>query len=463
MSQQKRWEELQEKHPSFTFSKFATEQINQDLQVSYYYSLANNPEFIHQVTFKNFSFERWQDQSEQLRQQLLFNLGLVEMFSYWKTTASAKIIIEAGELNNEQLKFWQELLQGGMGEFLYVNQLDPRVLQPNWQIQNESTSQANSATAQLEPSSSLVGIGGGKDSLVTTYLLNKANQSFDSLIIEPASPATNSIAELFSNHNVIKIERRFDPQMLKLNHNGYLNGHVPFSASAAFLGLISAVANGHQNFIVGNENSASEATATYETLTINHQYSKSFAFEKNFDQYCKQFIVNNVNYFSFIRPFYELKIAQIFCSLPEEFLTSFRSCNRGQKQGCWCGSCPKCLFVFLILAPFCDFDFLTNEIFHTNLFANEKLIEDAKKLTGIISVKPLECIGTIEESKVAFYLTLQKFINENRALTPMLELAKTEIIDRETDWEERVQKILTHYETDNLLPTWAQEITKSLI
>ena len=55
----------------------------------------------------------------------VFHLGLIESFSYWKATASPVIEVLAGESHaTDQIRWWEDLLINGMGEFFYRNDID---------------------------------------------------------------------------------------------------------------------------------------------------------------------------------------------------------------------------------------------------------------------------------------------------------------------------------------------------
>ena len=97
---------------------------------------------------------------------------------------------------------------------------------------------------------------------------------------------------------------------------------------------------------LSNESSANESTVAGST--VNHQYSKSFEFEQDFHKYEKDWLGSGVYYFSMLRPLSEFQIAKYFAGATA-YHDIFRSCNAGSKQDIWCGHCPKCLFVFLIL------------------------------------------------------------------------------------------------------------------
>ena len=132
----------------------------------------------------------------------------------------------------------------------------------------------------------------------------------------------------YSDEDIIYVERIIDPKLLELNKEGYLNGHIPFSAMLAFLSSTTAALLGIKNIVVSNENSANEETAK----GANHQYSKSFEFENDFRNYVNQFVYSNevINYYSLLRPLLEIQIVKLF-SNHKKYFNIFKSCNVGSK------------------------------------------------------------------------------------------------------------------------------------
>ena len=206
---------------------------------------------------------------------------------------------------------------------------------------------------------------------------------------------------------------------MELNRKGFLNGHTPFSAYLAFLTVLIGVIFDKKYIALSNERSSNEGNLKYLGKTINHQYSKSFDFEKKFRNYSKKYLAEDIEYFSFLRPLYEIQIAKLFSKYFDKYGTVFLSCNEayktysGKKKPTkkWCGHCPKCLFVFAILYPFIKTKKLI-KIFGQNLFDKKELLNLMKELIGESRFKPFECVGTKKESLIAFYLSWEKVKKE---------------------------------------------------
>ena len=253
----------------------------------------------------------------------------------------------------------------------------------------------------------MIPVGGGKDSSVTIELLKDKADIYCYIInSRGATNATVEVAQL--TKRTIYAKRTLDKNMLELNKKGYLNGHTPFSAIVAFSSIIAAYLNGLKFIALSNESSANESTI--KDSYINHQYSKSYEFEKDFRYYESTFINSGVYYFSFLRPINELQIAMLFSRF-KKYHPIFKSCNVGSKQDIWCCHCSKCLFVYIILAPFLTIKEL-NGIFNKRLLEDETLLNDFEKLCGIIEEKPFECVGSRDEVNASINEIINKYEKE---------------------------------------------------
>ena len=348
---------------------------------------------------------------EKLLDELLFNIHLMLGISYWKLHCPAKIVIKTKPLTKDQAEFWNKVYTKGLGEFFYKNKIDYRAL-VNFPYEESVQVQP---TSFLRKNRSLVGIGGGKDSVVVAELLKENDGDFSTFIIENRkhNEVAANVAKIVGRDLII-VKRQIDTQLFVLNFTkGVYNGHIPISAVYAFIGVLLAVSYDYSYVVVGNEKSASYGNKEYFGQIINHQWSKSSEFENLFREYVKKFVTYDVSYFSILRPFFEVKITEIFAKYSQYF-PIFSSCNRIDKivqtsslKSHWCCECPKCAFVFVMLATFISKEDVV-KIFGENLLNKESLINTYKELLGITGIKPFECVGTPDEVMVAFYLTHKK-------------------------------------------------------
>ncbi len=337
--------------------------------------------------------------TKDIPKKLLESLHIMLGISYWKFHCATNLRMPYA-LHKKEADFWNVVYKKGLGEFFYINNLDPKV-SPKFPF-NKNTKSDKLQTSSFK-NRALVGIGGGKDSIVVAELLKQHGFDFTAFVVEnKESELVNSIIEILGVGD-LKIQRILDE---KVHGQHQYNGHIPVSAIYAFLGIFSCIAYGYKYFIVGNEYSSNFGNTVYRGLEVNHQWSKSFEFEKLFSDYIKNFINPDVQYFSLLRPFYEIRIVKLFSQLGKKYFPYFSSCNKNfaikkEAEKLWCGVCPKCIFVFILLSAYLSKRELIN-IFGKNLYQEKKLLPLFKDILGLGNMKPFDCVGTFKEAQTAF-------------------------------------------------------------
>ena len=412
----KKIDALRKKYPEFVYQEFEWKYLKPNLEIWFDFLIRSTSspnkdlKFKTQITVKKVSNKHLNNINKRDLDNLIFHLGLIEMLNYWKLTCSPNILINARNLYREEKMFLRKTILNGMGEYFYKNQIDfTKSGFLNIKV-NQSQPLYKASTKKLSQNKILVPIGGGKDSPVTIELLKKKGNILGGFILN-AKSSQLKIAKIANLREVVLIERKLDPLLLKLNKSGkFLNGHVPFSAFLAYLSLIVALIFNYGRIVFSWEKSANEPNLKYKGRWINHQWSKTSKFEKEFNRLAKKYLLKNVNVFSALRKFSELEIAQIFARL-KKYHSVFLSCNNAYKISAkklkWCGECPKCLFVFAILYPFLEERELV-KIFGRNLFEDKSLLPLMLKLVGKKETKPFECVGTKKETFLAFSLALKR-------------------------------------------------------
>jgi len=395
------------KYKFFSFEKYSYSFSDSCLHIKYDFNLADVYHFKPTINIPEKDFLNMQLVADNLSvnflKNIIFHIGMVELISYWKCTCSPKIIIKPHFLSPEQIVFWKKLYYRGLGEFFYLNSIQT---DENSFCEIYANSGGKLSVSSFNTTDDvLVPIGGGKDSVVTLELLSSLKTNNLPLILNPRGATLSTISSAgYSNNNIFEIQRTIHPQLLRLNNEGFLNGHTPFSALLAFISILAAGMTGKRNIALSNESSANESTIS--NTNINHQYSKSYEFEHDFRNYVSNYISDSFNYFSFLRPLNELQIGKLFSGFPKYFPV-FKSCNAGSKNDIWCGVCSKCLFTYIILSPFITLKNL-NEIFGKNLLDDINLKYYFDQLIGIEDTKPFDCVGTVEEIQTALILAIRK-------------------------------------------------------
>ncbi len=431
---------LRAQHSVFSYDSFTHEVVGNALSISWHFSI--EPDLVFRPSL---SIPLPEHYSLESIDAFIFNLGMVELLSYWKATCSPKIVIKAGTLTQEQLVFWRNLLMQGMGEYFYQNEIDfTHDDLVHFQVESDKIHESVSNPHTQNPiPNHLILVGGGKDSVVALETVKSSEEAAQVLLVNP-TPAALEVSRIAGFASPLVVSRTIDPLLLELNKNGYLNGHTPFSALLAFLSALVAQLYGYNHVIVGNERSSDEGNIVWRGHTINHQYSKSDAFEAQARAYIKECLSPEITYFSLLRPLYELQIARIFSHYPQYF-DAFLSCNRS-KTG-WCRNCPKCLFTFSALAPFIGLD-RTIAIFGGDVFPNLDLIPLIDASLNEANPKPFECVGTRAETSVAFELCIKLYED---ALPPILAYARKHYLVG-SDTAQGNPEILEAWGNDRALP-----------
>jgi len=445
---------LQKKYPEFVYKNYSWKIVNRDFNISFNFLIKPNIKFSPKIVIKNVSSKQIKKVGDRVLNNLVFNLGLIELLSYWKATCSPKIIIEAGFLNKEQINWWKDLINNGMSQFFYENKIN--FTNKNFLNIINGKKELKSETYQRKfKNHILVPIGGGKDSIVTLEILKKAKKEISCFSLN-LSDLARQIIRVSGCKKMIIVERKLDKKLIELNQKDFLNGHTPFSAYLAFLSVILAVIFDKKYISFSNERSSNEGNVRYLGRVINHQYSKSFDFEQKFRKYSKKYLAKNAEYFSFLRPLYEIQIAKLFLRYPKYF-DIFLSCNEAMKTYSgtkkparkWCGKCPKCLFAFMIFYPFIKKEKLI-KIFNKNLLDKKELLPLMLELIGERKFKPFECVGTKKESLSALYLDWEKE-GKRKAMPLLLKYFETNILPKHRNLKKESENIMNSWNNQNNL------------
>ena len=397
------FETLRKEYPEFLYESFGVEKGEDEIILSFRFSLGDWV-FTPETRIKTDNLKLINAVDSPSAKRIAFYIGMVEAVSYWKAACAPKVRVLCGHLSEVEASFFKKLWFGGLGEFFYRNSV-----KTDYESFVEIISEGEKEDFGGPFNSSginIIPVGGGKDSAVTTELLSGfADKNMFFTVNDQPARSECVAAAGYDGGRIIRTYRTIDKNLLELNRLGFLNGHTPFSAIVAFLGYYCAYIIGAKNIVLSNESSANEANVGGEN--VNHQYSKSYEFENDFDSFVKERFGFDINYFSLLRPFNEAQIAKMFSAYPK-YLGVFKSCNAGSKKNIWCGNCAKCLFVFIMLSPFVEIGEL-EKAFGCNMLTKTELMSDFEGLCGFSGIKPFECVGTAREVNACLELTLGKY------------------------------------------------------
>ncbi len=396
-------------------------------------------------------------------QQALRALHLSLGISYYKIFLPPTIA-QPYAMAATEADFWNDVFGNGLGEFLYVNKLSKN--------QVAKFSQQNGTLyTPIQPigldKKAVLGIGGGKDSIVAGELLKKLDVDITGFVMATGEQLGQSkaVADVMKIP-LLAVGRTLDPKLMNLQMQpGAYRGHVPISLIFGLVGTVLALSQNASYVVVANEASSSTPTVQWQGEAVNHQWSKSFNFEQSLQQYIQQNIAQDLTYFSAIRPLTSIAVAKRFAQYPQYFevFTSdnfvFRIDPSKRPNGRWSLESPKSLSSYILLAPWLS-DTEIKRIF-TQDFLNEPSLEPLfLELTGQTGHPPLDCVGTVKELVLSLNLlaTQKRYTN-----SCLMDIARKTKIIHESSWDDEANTLLKPEQDQALPPELSGPILAELI
>lgn len=327
--------------------------------------------------------------------RLLDLLSVVAGVSYAKAFAPASVAFPSLDLSPSGLELVARTYDEGMREFAFENGL---ALSSPFTLDGTARAVARAHEPTGGRQRPLVPFGGGRDSCVVASALLHLSPTLFSVGDNPYAAAI--AATLGLEH--VSVGREIDPGLLALNNAGAPNGHVPVTAINSLISLVYAQLTGHTSVVMANEKSASRPTRVVDGVEVNHQFSKSHAYERLLSDAVRD-TGSPVAYLSVLRNVHDRDLSRAFALRCTPLHHGFMSCNRAmvrdssQRSNGWCNSCAKCRGVFLSLAPFLPPARMIS-IFGTDLLADPDQFDGfAALLTD--GDKPFECVADVEEAR----------------------------------------------------------------
>jgi UDP-N-acetyl-alpha-D-muramoyl-L-alanyl-L-glutamate epimerase len=380
-------------YKSFIFEHYIYDHSSSTLSLIYRFD--GGPRFEEKLIFE-FAQRTLASAESEVLDRIFRLVFLMAGVSYYKTFVPKTVICEAFRLDPATAGFIQKFYENGLAEFAFANKISLRD-----HLEIRSTAVRSVAPIAIElPQRACVPVGGGKDSIVSIECLKRAGEPVTIFALGDAEPISACIAA--AQLPYIRVRRRLDPELFRLNQAGAFNGHIPITGILSAIALAAAVMHGADAVVMSNEHSASAPNLQLGDIEVNHQFSKSFEFEIELTNFVRTYISASIKYFSLLRPLSEIEIARRFARY-RQYFGIFHSCNAAFRQARdarairWCGNCPKCRFVFLALSPFLAKAELIG-IFGRNLLDDDDQRNGFARLCGLEAHKPFECVGEVGES-----------------------------------------------------------------
>jgi hypothetical protein len=347
---------------------------------------------------------------------------LLAGISYFKVAAPPVIEVPSG-LRTAERALLGAFYRSGLGEYAYRNHLDLSGLR----IEAPDLSDVDPGPPP-DDGRVLVPFGGGLDSIVTVEGMRSASSDLALFVLSRVDDRFDAIeaAAAITELPIVRAARSIDHKVLRSAELGYLNGHVPVTGILTSIAVMAAVLDGRGVVAMSNEWSASMGNFEWNGMVVNHQWSKSLEFEDLFRAAVHAALPIAPDDFSWLRSRSELWVAQRFAALTP-YHRVFRSCNRAfqldraRRLDQWCGTCDKCCFIDLILAPFLSRAELDTIFDGREPLADPALTDRFRSLLDLgDDPKPFECVGDVDECRVAALLAAARPDRRDGALVQAL-------------------------------------------
>jgi hypothetical protein len=180
------------------------------------------------------------------------------------------------------------------------------------------------------------------------------------------------------------------------------------TVSSYWTALPVALQHGYTNVALGITRSTDEHNLTWERNgeEINYLWGMSTTAEELLHDYIRTWLVPNLSMFHILRPIYDLNVFSLLNgsldAVPET-----HSCAQVKP---WCCRCAKCIYVWMNYVAWLP-EQVVAETFTVNLFHLPENRTILRKMLGLESYKPTDCVGTVSEARLAFLLCRRRGVS----------------------------------------------------
>jgi hypothetical protein len=330
-----------------------------------------------------------------------------------KAGSLAPTEIDAGPyddlVDDEFWNLWETLFRNVWGVWRFENDLpDYRLPRPPAPATRDGTTPIEVTEGETEL---LMLCGGGKDSLIGMKLLERAGLGYDAFIYSHSAygrgdPQHRLVDRLVAHCHPRRVHRAWvlDDAL-----------DAPISAAYPELGINQIVAaetvssywtalpvvlqHGFTEVALGVTRSTDEHNLVWDKTgeQINYLWGMSAAAEQLLHEYVRRQLLTNVTMFHLLRPIYDVNVF----SLLRRDLDAVPSTHSCAQQKPWCCRCAKCVYVWMNYVAWLPPDVVA-ATFDVNLFDLSENRTILRKMLGLESYKPTDCIGTVGEARLAF-------------------------------------------------------------
>jgi hypothetical protein len=259
--------------------------------------------------------------------------------------------------------------------------------------------------------------GGGKDSLASMKLLERAEIDYETFVYSHSTYGRGQ----FQHDLIDRLIAHCEPR--RVHRAWVLDDAVdaPIAAAYGDLGVRRIVAaetvssywtalpvalhHGCTEVALGITRSTDEHNLVWDKTgeEINYLWGMSGEAEVLVHDYVRRELVSNLTMFHLLRPVYDVGVF----SLLRQDLDAVPSTHSCAQLKPWCCRCAKCLYVWMSYMAWLPVEAIA-PMFDVNLFDLAENRATLRKMLGLESHKPTDCVGTVSEARLAFAMCRAK-------------------------------------------------------
>ncbi len=321
---------------------------------------------------------------------------------------------------------WTQVVRGVWAQWRFEHDL-PDYAGPEL-LGSPSGSPARPASAAADRPAdrpeTLAFFGGGKDSVVSLRILERIAGRCDTLVysssVYGAADRQHTLCDdLLDSLGTPTATRRrvwayddiLGSPVLRLSPQRGSSGLTAAETPASlFVALPLVLEHGYKRLCLGHERSADRGNVVWARTgeSVNHQWGKTLECERLLAHYLRSQLVDDCHYFSPLKPVHDPLILTMLASDPTS-VPFTHSCNVAKP---WCGSCAKCAYVWLSYRAYLPPDVVARTFPGLgNLLDAPENQAWFRGLLGLTDHTPFECVGGVDETRLAFELCRRRGVS----------------------------------------------------
>jgi UDP-N-acetyl-alpha-D-muramoyl-L-alanyl-L-glutamate epimerase len=330
-----------------------------------------------------------------------------------KAASLAPTTIDAGPyadlVSDAFWDLWETLFRNVWGVWRWENGL------PDYRLPRPAGPTAADAVAAIDVDAGdpelLLLCGGGKDSLVSMRLLERAGIDYDAFVYShstygPGERQHRLVDSLLAHCQPRRVHRAWAlddavdaPIAAAYPELGIRRVVAAETVSSYWTALPVALQHGCTEVALGITRSTEEHNLVWDETgeAINYLWGMSGAAEELLGAYVQRRLVAHLSMFHLLRPIYDVNVFSLL-RRDIDAVPSTHSCAQHKP---WCCRCAKCVYVWMNYAAWLPPETVAATV-DVNLFDLPENRTILRKMLGLESHKPTDCVGTVSEARLAF-------------------------------------------------------------